>query len=277
MSNKLKNGEVSIKRTGELLLQGWKMLALTCPICNTALLSKDEQLLCPACNLPVVTENSYISTNKKEIESNSSDINLSSQINQFSDLDDARDEYEKRNKNKKLISSKLGERMLSGWTLLGTVCPYTECNGTPLMRLQPEEPMLCVSCDREYLFDRFGTLKESPMLSKSNLTASNYSQTPSIIEDLNQNDDEINFNNSFQSAKSAEFTNNSTFDINDAPVLNLTSFSQSKNDPSSKISEKLLKGWALLDESCSSQNCNYSVPLMKDPKNGKVFLTFIMF
>jgi hypothetical protein len=51
-----KNSKDSIKRTGELLLSGWKLLNSACPVCNTALLSKGENLRCPMCDLPVVTE-----------------------------------------------------------------------------------------------------------------------------------------------------------------------------------------------------------------------------
>ena len=51
-----KNPKDSIKRTGELLLSGWKLLNTMCPICNTALLSKKDNLRCPMCDLPIVTE-----------------------------------------------------------------------------------------------------------------------------------------------------------------------------------------------------------------------------
>lgn len=46
----------AIKRTGELMLSGWRLLGILCPICNTALLSKADNIRCPGCDLPVTTE-----------------------------------------------------------------------------------------------------------------------------------------------------------------------------------------------------------------------------
>jgi tRNA(Ile2) C34 agmatinyltransferase TiaS len=51
-----KKSNDSIKRTGELLLSGWKLLNSSCPMCNTALMSKGENLRCPMCDLAVVKE-----------------------------------------------------------------------------------------------------------------------------------------------------------------------------------------------------------------------------
>ena len=47
----------TIKRTSDLLLSGWKMLSNHCPICSSPLLSKDNTMRCPGCNVPVVMEN----------------------------------------------------------------------------------------------------------------------------------------------------------------------------------------------------------------------------
>ena len=47
----------TIKRTSDLLLSGWKMLSNHCPICSSPLLSKDNAMRCPGCNVPVVMEN----------------------------------------------------------------------------------------------------------------------------------------------------------------------------------------------------------------------------
>eukprot|EP01034_Spumella_vulgaris_P034822 gene34822-42945_t len=54
------------------------------------------------------------------------------------------------------------------------------------------------------------------------------------------------------------------FNFDDMPVLSMSSFATDKNDASYKISQGLLKGWALLDQVCPSAVCNGSVPLMRD-------------
>ena len=46
-------------RTGELMLSGWTLLATHCPICNSALLRKQNQTKCAFCNMPVLIESDF--------------------------------------------------------------------------------------------------------------------------------------------------------------------------------------------------------------------------
>ena len=41
------------------------------------------------------------------------------------------------------------------------------------------------------------------------------------------------------------------------------------SDPSEALAAKLLLGWAMLDETCSYEDCSGNVPLMRD-KRGQV-------
>jgi uncharacterized Zn finger protein (UPF0148 family) len=51
-------------------------------------------------------------------------------------LEEEKREYDLNNKKRDLVSVKLGEKMLSGWTLLAAVCPFPACYGTPLMSVK---------------------------------------------------------------------------------------------------------------------------------------------
>lgn len=42
-----------------MMLSGWTLLATHCPICNSALLKKQKQIMCAFCNMPVVMEADY--------------------------------------------------------------------------------------------------------------------------------------------------------------------------------------------------------------------------
>lgn len=57
------NRETGISRAGNLLLQGWTMLAIHCPICHTPLFSKGGEMRCPSCDLPVKYESQDTKTN----------------------------------------------------------------------------------------------------------------------------------------------------------------------------------------------------------------------
>ena len=110
----------TIKRTGELLLSGWKMLNMACPICKTPLMSKGELMRCPHCDLPVVTElpeaeKAFLNSNQNQVEKVSNKVEEDvveedSHVSEFC-------EPIGRSKTKKLdnVSSKLGQKMLMGW------------------------------------------------------------------------------------------------------------------------------------------------------------------
>lgn len=264
--------EDAIKRTGQMLLAGWKMLGISCPQCNAVLLAKDEVMKCPQCNLPVVMQDnvlgyeddaaeevteihssSTIAATKSPLTNNNYTQNASLSDNMrtntsdnlkpmtsYDDViipesyDEMKRDYDKTKSKRDAISSKLGEKMLSGWILLGEICPSESCHGTPLMReSHSTSTMLCVSCLKEYILNAYDEIEDINLTKK-------------VIESSN--------------AKSEDVVENK-FNIDDIPIL---SFEKETDDDhiSKLISTKLLQGWALLDKVC--MKCNGAVPLMRD-------------
>uniref|UniRef100_A0A7S3M3I0 Uncharacterized protein n=1 Tax=Spumella elongata TaxID=89044 RepID=A0A7S3M3I0_9STRA len=284
-----KNNE-SIKRTGDMLLSGWKLLNSACPICNTALLSKGELLRCPTCDLAVVKESdqqkytneqtnvpnpSKIAEAKFEIEDDYYQYATGVPA-KFESLNEAKKLYDQQNKKMNQVSDKLGAKMLAGFSMLSTVCPNEECRGTPLCR-QGSGPMVCVCCDSEFkvssLGDLIPTLKTASASEAFNgkVTAASVQSvsavsapaatTPSFSAPARVNlvatADEI--------LPASEADNAFFLNMQNAPILDLSSFArESENDCSSKIARKLMLGWALLDKCCAQKGCKGEVPLMRD-------------
>lgn len=231
----------AIQRTSSMLLQGWKMLNISCPLCNSILLSQKQDTImwCSGCNLPVKSESSMgnsIESNESPIESmKDKDIEVSVAINELDLYEEKRLQYELKNKDRDRISQLLGEKMLGGWTLLGAICPKQSCFSTPLMRELNDTTgvMICVSCNEQYIQDEYNRI---------------------VMRDF----------------KGIPSTSNKKLDINDAPILKLYDSNQS-DEWSKELSKKMLQGCALLESSCS--HCRI-VPLLRD-KNGKVNDSYI--
>jgi len=217
------NNSVIIQRTGQLLLDGWKLLSISCPICNTALLSsRNGEMRCPGCDLPVMVESNQsqkLSTEPtlcKEIPAAKQD--LDTQANPF---------------NLDKVSSRIGEKLLKGWIMTSDACKSIDCRGTPLMQNPATGFKLCVCCERE----------NGEYVAPDN---NNKSQLTDTLDDDSITTDSYS---------------------NESAVMDL----DGHNDPSKLISEKLLKGWALLDTCCPAE-CNGNVPLMRN-LDGKVFFS----
>eukprot|EP01038_Epipyxis_sp_PR26KG_P008006 gene8006-10850_t len=256
------NRNDSIKRSGQMLLSGWRMLATTCPICMTALLSKVDKYHCPGCDMPVMFEcelSSIPHDEDKSLQLPVCEDKPPQDLRIPNSLEDVKRDYDLKNKNRNEVSNKLGEKMLSGWTLTGQLCSQSSCEGTPLMRIN-KGPWLCVRCENEYVESEYN----GQLVVKDNLGTmqaqykEKKSSTSLPMEDINQ------YN---QSELDMELTR---LNMNDAPILNLASFSKYESiDTSMKISRKLMQGWALLEECCQSENCNNTVPLMRDHEGKK--------
>lgn len=159
MSNKNK---LDILKMGNMLLEGWKMNSEGCPICATAIMSKNGKMRCPKCDLPIVLESSLEATQQIFTEnpvktssqappsSNSATATSSaSSGSSFQSLEGAKREYDKQNRQKQdTVSGLIGQYMLQGWTLLGAQCPT--CETTPLM-CQNKGPKFCVLCQEQVL------------------------------------------------------------------------------------------------------------------------------
>lgn len=282
-----KNNE-SIKRTGDMLLSGWKLLNSACPICNTALLSKGELLRCPTCDLAVVKESDQqkytneqtsvpnapkIAEAKFEIEDDYYQYATGVPA-KFESLNEAKKLYDQQNKKMNQVSDKLGAKMLAGFSMLSTVCPNEECRGTPLCR-QGSGPMVCVCCDSEFkvssLGDLIPTLKTASASEAFNgkVTAASVqsvSAAPTPAATSFSAPARVNLVATADEILPASEADNAFFlNMQNAPILDLSSFArESENDCSSKIARKLMLGWALLDKCCAQKGCKGEVPLMRD-------------
>lgn len=206
------------------------MLATICPICSAPLMSSKDKLHCPGCDMPVRYETPAEQSRTLPVIADrhfedAEEEDDDGEADVPASLEEMKKEYDLKRKSRDAVSKKLGEKMLEGWTLLGATCSESACSGTPLMHsLKDPSRLVCMSCDKEYKKTGFGTIE----------------------------------------AGSAKEMKNSTPPLfSDAPILDF-SRSRREEDSSSKIAEKLVKGWALLNEVCQSPTCNGTVPLLRD-------------
>lgn len=245
--NKMTDKKEAIKRTGEMMLQGWKLLATCCPICHNALLSKAEQMMCAGCNLPVVVESktNMASPTFQEVWGTPKNNVVHDEDQESSGIsyDQMRADYDRKNSKRTAVSNMIGQKLLTGWTMTEYSCPdYDNCFGTPLMRQSGTEPFVCLSCNQTFELSTIGDIVRKR---ESNGGVSNVSDKHSeVIE---------------------------TKIVNEP----LTTRVVGDKDSSWKISQKLLQGWALLDKVCELANCPGNVPLLKD-RAGKVINILIV-
>jgi uncharacterized Zn finger protein (UPF0148 family) len=240
-----------VKRTGEMLLQGWRMLSDSCPICYSPLMSKGNSMKCPGCDLPVKKESDESllqSCQSSEKEKNENSAIQS--VQEPASFEELKREYDRKNQAKNIVSSKLGELMLSGWTLLAESCPNVACSGTPLVRAS-DKPMHCVACNSDYQYSPHDgeliSLKAASKVGEVSRDAAKERVRETMVDDENVNETESEW-------------------LDSVPHFPIMSHATDKNDASYKISQKLLSGWTLLDSVCPIDN---EVPLMRDG-NGKV-------
>jgi uncharacterized Zn finger protein (UPF0148 family) len=281
--NSMSVADPSIK-IGELMLQGYTLLAHHCPRCNTPLVSKkSSDMLCVKCDMTVVLESAvpvnYSTTPRTKGASPPRPGSLESVATatdpEASSLDrsppasppripssyeELKREYDAKNKIRDQVSAKLGEYMLKGWAMLGTLCPVETCVGTPLMRNKNDGNMICVSCERRYKFD--GTSENLIII---NHIISDHKKAVTSITD--------GATTSTTCAAPGISTTNINGTDSYASPMELPMLRPPKavdeSDPSLIMSKKLLQGWAMLDKVCDSISCNGNVPLMRD-KSGQI-------
>ena len=204
-------------------------------------MSKSGTTRCPSCLADVVYE-SQVGPKTTKLADSSNLVSLAADntvdIKKFHSI---KDDFRKK---QDLTSSKLGTKMLQGWTLLGSVCPKLECGGTPLMSLNGENCLECVSCDSQYkLSENSGDLV--------------IFDGAEVAPEEEGDDDDDRF---YQDFDNGLYLTNNAAKIKQSKEL--------LEKASNEISKKLLCGWSLLSEVCSG-TCNGDVPLMKD-LNGNV-------
>jgi len=204
-------------------------------------MSKLGNMHCPGCDLPVRFEAAVHEEEQGVYEDEGED---GDDVNEPQSMEEMKKEYDARNKARDVISKKLGDKMMVGWTLLGDSCAKPECSGTPLVS-SPKEPgrLLCVSCDQYYTkSSTTGAVEPTSSSVPAPATTATATATPKV-------------------------TGTPSWLVSDAPILD---FSRPREqDSSSRIADKLLKGWAMLNEMCAQPGCDGAVPLMRDATGAK--------
>eukprot|EP00743_Colponemidia_sp_Colp-15_P004553 GILK01004907.1.p1 GENE.GILK01004907.1~~GILK01004907.1.p1 ORF type:complete len:309 (+),score=47.91 GILK01004907.1:50-976(+) len=171
-----------VSEMSKRLLEGWAMLAETCPGPNCAvplLKNKSGEIYCVSCKMNCVME-SQVTPNMK-IVSPDTPVPVASPVNNVQDIAaDEEDGYgwtaptpeekaqmEKKRKRTDQTSSKIGQKLLMGWALLSESCPLDDC-GTPLMR-DKKGVLVCLGCDKLYTKHADGSIK--PVESATNQTS----------------------------------------------------------------------------------------------------------
>eukprot|EP00981_Chlorochromonas_danica_P012349 scaffold4845_cov159-Ochromonas_danica.AAC.1 len=138
-----------IQRASVLLLSGWKMLAICCPLCHMALFSKDGEMRCAKCELPVKMETgscgSHAFPDVETIDEHSESAVVESAP--LLTYDEMKREYAEKRKRSDTASAKLGQKLLEGWTMMAEYCPGVECAYSPLVSRDGGLLVICPVCE----------------------------------------------------------------------------------------------------------------------------------
>jgi len=178
-------------------------------------------------------------------------------------------EWDLKSKSRDATSAKLGNYMLQGWVMLAALCPFDACSGTPLMRSSDSKQTICVSCDRQFkalVSGEFEVINGvaptlTPLKPPTTLTTPVPAAAPAMAAVKS-------------SLRNADITLSAQAKSGSAPsTLNdlvpfLPSPPSTDQGPSAMLAKRLVQGWAMLDEVCTSTTCKGHVPLMRD-RSGK--------
>lgn len=193
--------------------------------------------------MPVKTESPVgVTASPRLLPTNTDAQAKPSTVNEPISFEELKKEYDLKNKNMQQVSNKLGERMLSGWTMLGIVCPSSSCRGTPLVSHEGKR-MHCVCCERDFETYEDGELYE--YVENQEKKAIDRLEVPLLADPANEEySGSLNLVDSFHIDQASE-----------------------------KIGKYLLQGWAMLSECCENKGCDGNVPLLRD-KNMKVLIIY---
>ncbi|KAF0758199.1 hypothetical protein AaE_004013 [Aphanomyces astaci] len=170
--------DTTSNRLAEKMLAGWTLLATNCPeldCCTPLMCSRKDKtkLLCVKCDKWYSTEEPAETSAATPTSSARQGPFLSSSqlpsltrphfaiatphppppppaasfVADQTPQEDQAAVYAARKKRRDATSSKLGEKMLQGWTLMGSVCPKSDC-GTPFVRNRDTGQLFCVTCNQ---------------------------------------------------------------------------------------------------------------------------------
>jgi uncharacterized Zn finger protein (UPF0148 family) len=126
------------------LLEGWRMLDMTCPTdqCYQPVLQdKLGNRWCLKCKARIVTELEWNNEQQQREEEEEEEWVPPSEEEMQS--------FKEKSRVRDQVSELLGEKMLMGWTLMGEYCQDKVCGdiGVPLMK-DKQKHMRCVWCDK---------------------------------------------------------------------------------------------------------------------------------
>ena len=267
LKERMKNPDAS-KKIGDLMLQGYTLLAQHCPRCNTPLVSKKGgDMQCCSCDATVLLDGNVPMSKSETPPANPEPIVPSS-------YEELRAEFQATNTRRESVSAKLGQMMLQGWAMLGTLCPLEDCAGTPLMRKQGDKGvMMCVACERTYAFDSDEQLVITNRVveeSDAAVAAARRGEANALhrrgvpVQAQNEQDEQAKLDAQRAAVRPVAV---------EVPTLPPPAPEESRSaaqgvDASATISRKLLQGWAMLDKVCGSEVCRNQVPLMRN-RQGK--------
>jgi uncharacterized Zn finger protein (UPF0148 family) len=246
-SDSKKKMDAATAKMGEMMLQGWAMLAENCPnpdCPGIPLMRKrgSKESVCLLCDptgekatQKEVSQPPTPPPQPKVIPQNIPKPNVDTNLQ----------------KKRDMVSSKIGGKLLSGWTMLSQNCPNENCRGTPLMCKGNNGVNLCVCCDKEFGPDDSTKKAQVPTPPTVAVTPVPPASKPHTSS------------SSLSSASSTSDPYVSSY----SSILPASGESKLEK-ASSCISNKLLLGWSMMSASCDE--CY--TPLMKHAKgsNGEV-------
>ncbi|CAM9776729.1 unnamed protein product [Discosporangium mesarthrocarpum] len=171
--------EAADARMAERLLQGWTMLAESCPTpgCNYPLLQdRTGQISCVSChgngeaaddrdNVP--DPNGSISSNgSRELPAHAPVVSSAGAVQEGEEGEGGDpqaifppDEFAAIRARRDAVSASLGRYMQQGWVLLDKTCPVSSCDpSTPLLRERKSGDVLCCGCNTHFSVDGAGLI-----------------------------------------------------------------------------------------------------------------------
>lgn len=261
--------KAGIKKAGQLMLQGWIMLAEHCPICHSVLFSNKSksECVCPTCDVSIKKECELNNSEKeqfgciKKSQKTEEKVMVSDEedydcyeddIDVPNSLEDLKAEWEEKMKVRDLVSAKIGEYMLTGWSMLATTCSKYKENHPAVegvILVGKGDVTKCVACEH-----KIGVVKKNKSDLSASTGAAKIVNIPTAEQPHVANQPAPPRSTIDSIPMQAKFNNNSEVSLID--------------EASGLIGNYLLKGYSLLDATCSNVNadCCGKVPLIQHHK-----------
>ncbi|KAH7105690.1 hypothetical protein BKA62DRAFT_690562 [Auriculariales sp. MPI-PUGE-AT-0066] len=144
----------------------------------------------------------------------------------------------------RIVSASIGSYLLQGWTLTNDPC--TSC-GVPLMRRPQSSDLLCVSCNTTTTTTAAAASGASSAASTSLADGSDHPSTS---------------RSSTPPTDPPSRSSSPGFPLVETPAM--IARRAASDRASAEIGRRLLQGWTMLQDSCSTPSC-YGAPLMRQP------------